>query len=117
MTVLCIQNIYLATAQAGRDAEFYTKALGAEVRFADGEHWVQMSAGGSGLALAGPRESAVECGAVIVFEVNDIAAAEQAVEAAGGKLLAARDMGAHGRTRTFADPSGNVSQLFQRAAG
>lgn len=115
MTVLRIQNVYLATPHAGRDADFYQQALGIETRFADGDHWVQMSAGGSSLALASPREAAVESGAVIVFEVDDMAAAERAIETAGGRLLAARDMGSHGRTRTFADPSGNISQLFQRA--
>lgn len=114
MSVLRIQNIYLATAKAGADAEFYQKALGAELRFADGEHWIQLSFGGHSLALAGAREAAVEQGGVVVFEVDDIMGAAEAIAAAGGRVIGERDMGLHGRTLTFTDPSGNVSQLFQR---
>ena len=115
MTVLKIQNVYLATQEAERDAQFYQKALGAELRFADGDHWIQLSVAGANLALAGPRESAVLQGAVTVFEVDDIDAHAVAINEAGGKIEDRRDMGSHGRTLTFSDPSGNVAQLFQRA--
>lgn len=115
MTVLKIQNVYLATGQATRDADFYRQALGADVRFADEEHWVQLAIAGSNLALAGPRESAAPQGAVVVYEVDDIAAHETAIVAAGGTIISQCDMGSHGRTLGFADPSGNIGQLFQRA--
>lgn len=114
MTVLKIQNIYLATQAARRDADFYQKALGAELRFADDDHWIQLAVGGNNLALAGPREAAVSQGAVTVYEVDDIDAHSQAIEQYGGKIEGRRDMGSHGRTLTFSDPSGNIGQLFQR---
>lgn len=110
-----IQNIYLASATASQDALFYREALGLELRFADEDHWIQMSAGGANFALAGPRESAVEKGFVVVFEVADIEAAAEAVVQAGGAIIARRDMGDHGVTVTASDPSGNVIQLFRRA--
>lgn len=115
MTVLKIQNVYLPTEQAARDAEFYRHALGAELRFADEEHWIQLAVAGANLALAGPRESATTAGAVTVYEVDDLDNHAAAIEAAGGTIVTTRDMGSHGRTLTFADPSGNISQLFQRA--
>ncbi|MNJ01870.1 Glyoxalase-like domain protein [compost metagenome] len=74
-----------------------------------------MSIGGQNLALAGPRESAVEKGAIVVFEVDSLDTAASAIASAGGRVLSQRDMGDHGRTLTFADPSGNICQLFQRA--
>ena len=57
----------------------------------------------------------LEDGAVVVFEVDSLAGAEDHVLAAGGRVLSRRDMGAHGKVVTFSDPEGNIAQLFCRS--
>lgn len=114
MTVLKIQNVYLASTDARLDADFYQTALGAEVRFADANDWIQLNLNGYNMALASERESAVKTGAVIVFEVDDMEIHESAITKSGGTVIGKRDMGSHGRTLTFADPTGNIGQLYQR---
>jgi predicted enzyme related to lactoylglutathione lyase len=52
---------------------------------------------------------------VIIFEVDDIAAARDQIAAGGGEIVEERDMGDHGKALTFRDPDGNLVQLFERA--
>ncbi|MYZ47657.1 VOC family protein [Propylenella binzhouense] len=111
-----IQNFYYVAADIGQARAFYEDALGLEVKFADGERWIQFSAGGQNFALSSLAEAPPGVrGGTIVFEVEDLAGALARVEEAGGTILGERDMGGHGRTATFADPAGNVAQLFARA--
>lgn len=115
MTILRLQNIYMASRDVSRAADFYREAFGIGMRFTDGAKWVQLDAAGSAFALAGPGESAVDQGAVPVFEVGDMAETVAAVIAAGGTVQQAKDMGAHGLTQSVRDVDGNTIQLFQRA--
>jgi len=114
MVVNRIQNVYYTVSDMARASAFYRDALALTPRFADGERWTQFDVGGANFALSSPDESAVECGAVAVFEVADISEAETAVIRSGGTILARRDMGSHGMVVTVSDPDGNVLQLFGR---
>jgi predicted enzyme related to lactoylglutathione lyase len=99
-----------------RAVRFYTEALGIGLKFQDGERWAQFDLGGAGLAIASPAEFPVGAsGAVLVFEVADLARSTAAVAAAGGTVVEQRDMGSHGRVATVRDPDGNLLQLFARA--
>lgn len=116
MTVLRLQNIYMASRDVARATRFYEEAFGIVVRFTDGTKWAQLDAAGSSLALAGQGESAVKQGAVPVFEVADLSASARSVLQAGGEVLDVRDMGDHGLTQVVRDLDGNTIQLFQRAS-
>lgn len=116
ITVQRIQNTYLATKDAGALAHFYQSALQLKLKFRDGDHWIQLDAGGHNFAIAGPREAAVAQGAVVVFEVNDLAAVCQRFEELGGRVESTRDMGSHGKVATMVDIAGHAIQCFQGAS-
>lgn len=111
-----LQNAYHVAGDMKRARAFYEDVLGLKPKFADGDRWVQYDAGGANFALSGAEEAADgAAGAVLVFEVADLDASAAAVGAAGGMVMATRDMGDHGRTLTFRDTEGNIGQLFMRA--
>lgn len=112
-----IQNVYQVTKDMGRSLGFYRDLLGMKMKFQDGDKWAQLDAQGARFALSSPEEAgaAAASSTVIVFETDDLAAARQALEAAGAPILATRDMGSHGSTLTSRDPDGNVIQFFARA--
>ena len=116
ITVQRIQNTYLAAGDAGALAHFYQSALHLKLKFRDGDHWIQFDAGGHNFAIAGPREATVAQGAVVVFEVNDLAAVCQRFEELGGRVETIRDMGSHGKVATLVDIAGNAIQCFQGAS-
>ncbi|MGH6990024.1 MAG: VOC family protein [Stellaceae bacterium] len=111
-----IQNVYQVTRDMGRSLGFYRDLLGMNMKFQDGTNWAQLDAQGARFALASPEEAgaAARSNTVIVFEVDDLAAARAALEGAGAPILASRDMGSHGSTITSQDPDGNVIQFFAR---
>lgn len=110
-----LQNVYLVARRPAELHAFYESALGLPLKFRDGDRWIQYAVGGANVALACPEEAAPGAsGAVMVFEVPQLAAARERVESAGGEVLGLRDMGAHGAVLTVRDPEGNVIQLFQR---
>ena len=113
-----IQNVYQVTRDMGRSLGFYRDLLGMKMKFQDGEKWTQLDAQGARFALASPEEAgtAAASATVIVFEVDDLAAARKALESTGAPILATRDMGSHGSTITSRDPDGNIIQFFAKAA-
>jgi predicted enzyme related to lactoylglutathione lyase len=116
MKILRIQNVYHVAKDMERLRAFYGTKLGLPSKFADGDRWVQFGVQGSNFALSSAAEAAPGVnGAVVVFEVDSLAGAEDHVLAAGGRVLSRRDMGAHGKVVTFSDPEGNIAQLFCRS--
>lgn len=116
MAVKRLQNAYYVTRDMDRAVSFYRDALGLNVKFQDGARWAQFDAGGVNFSLSSPEEAAAGAqGAVVIFEVDDIDAVRDRLEAQGATMLDGRDMGSHGRTLTFSDLDGNLVQLFQRA--
>ncbi|MBB3771186.1 putative enzyme related to lactoylglutathione lyase [Angulomicrobium tetraedrale] len=115
MTVKKLHNVYVGAGDMAASRQFYEQVLGLTPKFADGERWVQYDAGGVNFAIGSSAEyPGGAAGAVAVFEVDDLDARQTELSAAGIRILAARDMGSHGRTVTLVDPSGNYLQLFQR---
>ena len=116
MTVKKLQNAYYLTADMARAVAFYRDALGLDVAFQDGERWTQLKAGGVNFALSARDEGAPGAtGATIVFEVEDLAAAREAVSAHGATVVDERAMGS-GTALTIRDPDGNIVQLYERPA-
>jgi predicted enzyme related to lactoylglutathione lyase len=112
-----LQNVYVVAQRPAELHAFYESALGLKLKFRDQDRWIQYGVGNTSVALACPEEAApAVSGLVMVFEVDDFAAARERVAAAGGAVLGVRDMGAHGAVLSLRDPEGNIVQLFKRAA-
>jgi len=108
-----IRSCYVVCARPETLVPFYQALLSTPPYFNDGDKWIQFPAETGRFAISSREEAATaECSTVMVLEVADLAGAERQITALGGKVLSTRDMGAHGRTVTFADPAGNVCQLF-----
>ena len=111
-----LQNVYVAASQPGKLHDFYTAALGLQLKFNDGERWFQYGIGNTNVSLACLEEAApAASGLVMVFEVDDLDGAQERITAAGGQVLGMRDMGSHGAVLSLRDPEGNIVQLFRRA--
>jgi predicted enzyme related to lactoylglutathione lyase len=96
--------------------DFYASALGLPIRFQDGDRWCQLNAGRADIALGNGEEAhPVVQGTAVVYQVDDLTAASQRVVAAGGSVLATRDMGSHGQVATCRDVEGNDFRLFTPA--
>lgn len=109
--------VYYVAREMDAAVAFFRDVLGLKLKFQDERRWAQFDTGGARFSLSSTEEAAPgTVGATVVFEVDDAAAVAEAVERAGGRVLQSRDMGAHGRTVSCSDPSGNLIQLFQRAA-
>jgi predicted enzyme related to lactoylglutathione lyase len=112
-----LQNVYVVAERPAELHAFYESALGLQLKFRDQERWFQYGVGNTSVALACKEEAApATSGLVMVFEVEDFAAAQERIAGAGGEVLGIRDMGAHGAVLSLRDPEGNVVQLFKRTA-
>ena len=112
-----LQNVFLVAEHPAELHAFYTSALGLQLKFQDQERWFQYSVGNGNVSIACKEEAVpATSGVVLVFEVEDFAAAQEGIAAAGGSVLGIRDMGSHGAVLSLRDPEGNVVQLFKRAA-
>ena len=115
MTITRIRTVYVAADDVPACAVFYDTILQLPVRFRDGDRWVQFGSDGASFAVASHGESVRGTkGAVVVFEASEEADHLRLIDGAA-VLVDARDMGEHGRTRTYRDPAGNLFQLFWRA--
>jgi predicted enzyme related to lactoylglutathione lyase len=111
-----IKTIYVPADDVASVSAFYEQMLGLKPRFRDGDRWVQFSVGDTGFAVASRDESAKGAdGPVVVFEATD-STDHKRILTAGATPVAERDMGSHGRTRTYRGPGGALIQLFWRAA-
>jgi predicted enzyme related to lactoylglutathione lyase len=118
MPLGAIRTIYTVAHDMDLMQAFYAQALELPLAFRDRDNWCQFKAGPVAFALSSPAEAAQGArGSVIVFDATDVAAFAQRIERLGGRHLASRDMGAHGRVATFADPENNFFQLHVRSGG
>ncbi len=110
-----VQSVYYTVKDMNRAVEFYQGVFGMALKFRDGDKWAQFDGGSVSVALSSAGESAsLEGGAVVAFEVDDMAACEARLKAVGATVLARRDMGAHGAVVAFRDSEGNIAQLFAK---
>jgi predicted enzyme related to lactoylglutathione lyase len=115
MKILRVQNAYHVVKDMERLRSFYT-SIGLPLKFSDGDRWTQFGAAGSNFSLSSVEEAPAGCaGVVVVFEVDRLDDAEALLKARGGRVMDLRNMGPHGQVLTFADPEGNIAQLFCRS--
>lgn len=111
-----LKSVLYPTRRMEEAVAFYRDTLGLPLAFADGEHYAQLKPEGAALALAGPREQPPEpAGPIVTLEVDSLDTLRPKLAAAGTRIVAERDMGAHGRTLTVADPDGNLVHLYEKA--
>jgi predicted enzyme related to lactoylglutathione lyase len=112
-----LQNVYVVAERPAALHEFYTSALGLQLKFRDQDRWIQYGVGNTSVALSCKEEALpATSGVVMVFEVDDFGDTVERVRAAGGEVLGTRDMGDHGAVLSLRDPEGNIVQLFKRQA-
>lgn len=118
MPVDKVKYAYMVVEDMDAGVSFYRDALGLKLKFQDGRNWAEFDAGGgSSIALASVEESGLGIpGPVIVFQATDAQGVVSALTAAGAEIISRRDMGGHGRLVAIRDPSGNVFQIFEKAA-
>jgi predicted enzyme related to lactoylglutathione lyase len=119
MAEVDLQTIYFVAKDMARLEQFYVSALDVPVQFRDKDKWTQFRLPRSAFALSSPEEAAQGAvGAVPVFQVTGDAQDEvrQKILAAGGQLLAQRDMGTHGVVATYKDPEENIFHVFSKTA-
>lgn len=116
MNQALLKTPYLISKNIGTLRDFYSNALGLQLRFQDEEKWCQMSAGKIDFAISSPQE-AFPCteGVVLVFSVQDITSAKTQIINAGGKVVHERSMGEHGNVCTCCDIEGNQFQIHAKA--
>jgi predicted enzyme related to lactoylglutathione lyase len=111
-----VRSAYTVVRDMDLMQAFYGGALELPLAFRDQSRWCQFKAGLFPFALSSPAEAAAGArGSVIVFDAADIGPFTQRIARLGGRHLAIRDMGAHGRVATFADPEDNLFQLHVRS--
>jgi predicted enzyme related to lactoylglutathione lyase len=111
-----IKFAFVVARDVDRMRDFYAQALELPVRFQDGHKWCQLDAGRADVALGGSAEAhPIAQGTVVVYQVSDLEAAKGRVLAAGGAILATREMGSHGSVATCTDVEANHFQLFASA--
>lgn len=111
-----VQSVYYTVKDMNRATAFYDKIFGMKLKFRDGDKWTQLDGGNVSFALSSVEESAsAEGGAVVALEVDDMAAYEKKLAAAGAEIVQRRDMGDHGKVLAFRDSEGNIVQLFAKA--
>lgn len=115
MTIHKIQSIYSVVRDMDALQAFYGHVLNMPPKFRDADRWTQFSVGDTNFALSGAAEAAPgAAGSVVVFEADTLDGVGASVTAAGGRLVAQRDMGAHGAVLSFTDPEGHPFQVFSK---
>lgn len=116
MGVQRIQSVYTVVNDMDALQAFYSQVLGTQAKFRDKDRWTQFGVGNINFALSSAEEAAPgAAGSVIVFEAAGLDGIRESVEGAGGKFVAERDMGSHGKVLTFTDPEGHPFQVFSKS--
>ncbi|WP_085991181.1 VOC family protein [Oceanobacillus senegalensis] len=111
-----IKNVFYRVSNMKETSEFYQEVLGLPLQFVDRDQWAQFKVNGVTFALGGREEVPhdLEAGAVVTFEVENLNEARKQLEQHDVQVSDVRDMGGHGSTCYFLDPSKNIVQLYQK---
>jgi len=96
---------------------FYRDVFGFVPVFVDGDRYASLTAGDSGLDLAGPAEDVTGGVAAAVAKVPDVVAATDCVRAAGGVVVRPPERGPHEVRAVVDDPWGNRIVLYASTGG
>ena len=99
-------SVALPTDDLTAAVEWWSRTLGAEPTFVDGDRWAQFDLAGSRLALMGSDR--VGAGPVTMVKVDDL---DTAVKEQGARFGPV-EQGPHERRALGTDPSGNAVVLY-----
>ena len=92
--------------------DFYGRAFGFAVAFADGDRYAALEAGPVKLALAGPAEDVTGGESAASVKVANVEAAVGAVVEAGGSIVRPAEQGPHEVRAVVRDPWGNPLVVY-----
>lgn len=107
-----IGNVQHPVADVPAAVAFYHDVFGFEVKFADGERYAALDAGGTTLALAAPEEDLTGGVAAAAMKVAEVAGALKAITEAGGAVLRDAEQGPHEVRAVARDPWGNTIIVY-----
>lgn len=107
-----IGNVLHPVGDVAAAVSFYRETFGFGLKFADGDRYAALDAGGTTLALASPEDDVTGGVASASFKVGDVAEAAGAVVAAGGTVVREPLRGAHEVTAVVRDPWHNMIILY-----
>lgn len=108
--------VELPAADPAASAEFYGSVFGWEIRRrGDGALAFTDTVGGVSGVFADDRTPAGDPGLLVYVMVADLAAAVDAVRAAGGRVVRTSPPDSAESFAWFADPAGNVLGIYQQA--
>jgi predicted enzyme related to lactoylglutathione lyase len=91
---------------------FYETSFGFTTKFADGDRFAGLDAGGTTFALAGPAEDVTGGVSAAAIKVGDVRAALEAVVRAGGSITRPPEAGPHEQRAVVHDPWGNAVVVY-----
>jgi predicted enzyme related to lactoylglutathione lyase len=107
-----VGNVLHPVGNVAAAVTFYREAFGLGLKFADGDRYAALDAGGTTLALAGPEEDVTGGVAAVSFKVPDVAAALAAITEAGGSVIRPAEQGPHEVRAVARDPWGNTMVVY-----
>jgi predicted enzyme related to lactoylglutathione lyase len=107
-----VGNVLHPVGDVAAAVTFYREAFGLGLKFADGDRYAALDAGGTTLALAGPEEDVTGGVAAVSFKVPDVAAALAAITEAGGSVIRPAELGPHEVRAVARDPWGNTMVVY-----
>ena len=107
-----IGNVLHPVDDVAAAVAFYRDAFGLGLKFADGDRYAALDAGGTTLALAGPAEDVTGGVVAASFKVPDLPAALRAITEAGGTVVRDAEQGPHEVRAVVRDPWGNTIVVY-----
>jgi len=107
-----IGNVLHPVGDVAAAVTFYREAFGLGLKFADGDRYAALDAGGTTLALVSPEEDVTDGVAAASFKVPDVPAALAAITEAGGSVLRPAEQGPHEVRAVARDPWGNTVVVY-----
>ena len=107
-----VGNILQPVGDMDQAISFFSEGLGFEVKFRDGDRFAALDGGSVTIALVGEAEDVTSGTPAMSVKVDDVAAAVEAIVAAGGTVVHPAHDGPHEVRATVADPWGSPFVLY-----
>ncbi|WP_028937221.1 VOC family protein [Pseudonocardia spinosispora] len=107
-----IGNVLHPVGDVGAAISFYRDTFGFGLKFADGDRYAALDAGGTTLALASPEDDITGGIVSASVKVADVGQAVEAVVAAGGTVVRAPEQGPHEVAALVRDPWNNLIIIY-----
>jgi predicted enzyme related to lactoylglutathione lyase len=107
-----IGNVQHPVGDVPAAVRFYTETFGFTLRFADGDRYAALDAGGATLALTAPAEDLAGGVPAAAVKVADVPATLRAVTEAGGTVLRDAEPGGHEVLAVVRDPWRNTIIIY-----